>query len=108
MSGFKYLCVLLALSWIGVTSARLNCDAVRTIFESHGFPFSDIPKDPISWISTLRDATGTLSLLFVLRNDVHYPGSNNAQPEIEREMDRVKGDGVQMENAIPGGVVDSI
>lgn len=48
MSGFKYLCVLLALSWIGVTSARLNCDAVRTIFESHGFPSSDIPKDPIS------------------------------------------------------------
>ncbi|XP_074111309.1 glypican dally-like [Cotesia typhae] len=47
MSGFKYLCVLLALSWIGVTSAQLNCDAVRTIFETHGFPSSDIPEDPI-------------------------------------------------------------
>ncbi|XP_057331318.1 glypican-6 [Microplitis mediator] len=48
MSGLKYLCVLLALCWIGVTGARLNCEVVRPIFESHGFPSSDIPKDPIS------------------------------------------------------------
>ncbi|XP_051174613.1 glypican-6 [Leptopilina boulardi] len=48
MSVLSFVWVILMLSIQITVLAGLKCDAVKPYFETHGFPASDIPKEPIS------------------------------------------------------------
>lgn len=48
MSVLSFVSVILMLGIPSTIVAGLKCDAVKPYFETHGFPASDIPKEPIS------------------------------------------------------------